>query len=124
MYKSIETGVKTPLYKIALENNSGVSSFIELCVISKNNVSNKCCITTHYVEFTGVLRNGVFTGAPHSIYTVDNESDGAINLTGYIDYASGQATISILVTQASFAPTSMVAYWNMRSCCPGVVVNL
>lgn len=124
MYKSISTGVKTELFKTSIENDSAVVSFVEICVISRNTVSHKCSITTFSLDLTAVLRNSVFSGTPHVIYSFDNESDGAINLTGFLDYASNDVTFSITVTQATFTPTSMVAYWAIRSCCPGTVVNL
>lgn len=124
MYKSISTGVKTALFKTGLANNDAVNTWLELCVISKDSVGNKCSITTYSLNLSGVLRNNVYTSNIAVINTYDNETDGAINLTGYLDYASNEVTFSITVTQATFTPTSMVAYFALRSCCPGTVVIL
>ena len=124
MYKSISTGIKTAIFKTALSNDSAVNTFVELCVISKDTVGHKCSITTYSLNLTNVLRNNVFSQNIGVINTYDNETDGLINLTGYQDYASNEVTFSILVTQATFTPTSMIVYFNLRSLCPGTVTIL
>ena len=124
MYKSVSTGVTTPIFKVPIENNSAVNYLLNIGVISKDSVGNKCSAGGGVVNHVHVLRNSVFSTVTATVNYQENETDGNTTLTISTAYASNYVTVSVNVTQATFTPTSIVVYFNIISLCPGTVVIL